>query len=288
MELGAGDLAAFDGRARQIDYAGVPGLHFLGDYRRDLPVSLTRMMENAFDWEHLPFVHPSSFADIALVEQGSWGWRCMVALPAGAGDQAVELLVDKQKHYWATTVVRGFGEGIQIHTQAADNPGGTGIAIEVRFYLPQSPESEEQGLMILAALRMQYAKLYDEDEALMAARQKALDAKGDKTASLLEPGRDLGFANMMDREAPNLVQSENGDVVVRWHDGGWIAHQAKCPHMLGPLDYGEAEGGSLVCPWHGYRFSLRDGREAEARCPSLKLAKLAQDDDGRLLVARAD
>lgn len=288
MELGAGDLTAFDGRARQIDYAGVPGLHFLGDYRRNLPVSLTRMMENAYDWEHLPFVHPSSFADIALVEQGSWGWRCMVALPADAGDQAVELLVDKQKHYWATTVVRGFGEGIQIHTQAAANPGRTGIAIEVRFYLPQPPESEEHSLMILAALRMQYAKLYDEDEALMAARQKALDAKGDKTASLLEPGRDLGFANAMDREAPNLVQSENGDVVVRWHDGGWIAHQAKCPHMLGPLDDAKAEGGSLVCPWHGYRFSLRDGREAEARCPSLKLAKLAQDEDGRLMVARAD
>jgi len=284
VELGAGDLTAFQGRARQIDYAGVPRLHFLGDYRRDLPVSLTRVMENAYDWEHLPFVHPSSFADIALVEQGAWGWRCMVALPGGAGEQAVELLVDKQKHYWATTVVRGFGEGVQIHTQAAANPGRAGIAIEVRFYLPHPPESEQQGLMILAALRMQYAKLYDEDEALMAARQNALDMHRGKTTSLLEPGRDLGLANTMDRKAPNLVKSENGDVVVRWHDGGWIAHQAKCPHMLGPLDYGEVDGGSLVCPWHGYRFSLRDGREAEARCSSLNLARLAQDDDGRLLV----
>ena len=39
-------------------------LPHVGTYRRVLPVSLVRMYENTLDWEHLPFVHDSSFSSI--------------------------------------------------------------------------------------------------------------------------------------------------------------------------------------------------------------------------------
>lgn len=33
-----------------------------------------------------------------------------------------------------------------------------------------------------------------------------------------------------------------------------------CPHQGGPLAEGEKEGCVITCPWHGWRFDLRDGR----------------------------
>jgi nitrite reductase (NADH) small subunit len=35
-----------------------------------------------------------------------------------------------------------------------------------------------------------------------------------------------------------------------------------CPHRHGPLGQGWVEGGSIVCPWHSWTFSLKTG-EAE-------------------------
>lgn len=32
-----------------------------------------------------------------------------------------------------------------------------------------------------------------------------------------------------------------------------------CPHMGGPLEAGTSDGETIVCPWHGYRFSLITG-----------------------------
>jgi nitrite reductase/ring-hydroxylating ferredoxin subunit len=33
-----------------------------------------------------------------------------------------------------------------------------------------------------------------------------------------------------------------------------------CPHQGGPLAEGERRDGVVTCPWHGWRFDLRDGR----------------------------
>lgn len=32
-----------------------------------------------------------------------------------------------------------------------------------------------------------------------------------------------------------------------------------CPHRHGPLGQGFVEGGSIVCPWHSWTFSLKTG-----------------------------
>ena len=87
IEITAADRAGFAGRPSEIDCSVTARLHFLGSYVRRIPSNLTRMMENAHDWEHLPFVHPSSFAAIAEVQSGGWGWRCKTALQDGAAEQ---------------------------------------------------------------------------------------------------------------------------------------------------------------------------------------------------------
>ena len=39
-------------------------------YRRTLPVSIARVWENVYDWEHLPWLHSESFTVIELEESG--------------------------------------------------------------------------------------------------------------------------------------------------------------------------------------------------------------------------
>ncbi|MDN3646295.1 Rieske 2Fe-2S domain-containing protein [Pontixanthobacter aestiaquae] len=246
------------------------------------------MMENAYDWEHLPFVHPSSFAHIELIDEGEWGWRCKTTLPpaAGGGEQVVELLVDRPNHYWATTVMEGTGEGVQIHTQAtqksADDPRA--IEVDVRFYLPQAPETEEQASMILGYLQAQYKMLYDEDEALMSARQDALDKRKEARKAAPETA-DLGPETELDRGMSHPVELSSGRFVVRHHKGEWITHAAMCPHMLGPLgDADISKDGTITCPWHAYRFDLADGAEQEGRCGALPSPPVIRLVDGHLFI----
>ena len=71
IEVTAADRAGFAARPTAVDHTATDRLHYLGNYLRRIPSNLARMIENAHDWEHLPFVHPSSFAAIASVETGS-------------------------------------------------------------------------------------------------------------------------------------------------------------------------------------------------------------------------
>src|SRR5262249_12680862 len=52
-----------------------------------------------------------------------------------------------------------------------------------------------------------------------------------------------------------------GRIVALFHVGGVIsAIDGICPHQGGPLAEGTIEGTTITCPWHGWRFDLRDGR----------------------------
>ena len=66
---------------------------------------------------------------------------------------------------------------------------------------------------------------------------------------------------------PDLVDGERvvldvGDrrVVIINAGGEYQAFDAECPHRRGPLAEGIIRDGAIVCPWHWYAFSLRDGR----------------------------
>jgi nitrite reductase/ring-hydroxylating ferredoxin subunit len=43
-------------------------------------------------------------------------------------------------------------------------------------------------------------------------------------------------------------------------EGTFRAVGASCPHAGGPLAEGDVRGEILTCPYHGWRFDLRDGR----------------------------
>lgn len=41
--------------------------------------------------------------------------------------------------------------------------------------------------------------------------------------------------------------------------GEYRAIDDLCPHMGASLGAGYVDGGTVLCPWHGWRFSLQDG-----------------------------
>ncbi len=275
-------------RTNKINYDRISALHYLGNYVRRLPTNMARMMENAYDWEHLPYVHPSSFASIDLVDSGAWGWRARIGVPGGLEPtyQMLDLLVDTDRNYWVSTVFNGPGEGIEIHTQATTLSEDE-IEVDVRFYLPDAPADDASASAILGYMQNQYATLYDEDIALMQGRQSALedrarwrDGRGEKGEILVAELGDL------DPSSPISVETDTGRYCVRRWQDKWIVHSAVCPHQLGPLQDSEVDAtGLITCPWHGYKFDIVSGNSQDGACSPLAKAPDLIERDGKLFLA---
>lgn len=61
-------------------------------------------------------------------------------------------------------------------------------------------------------------------------------------------------------DAPTRAELDGLGVVLVRHQSRVYALAETCAHLGGPLAEGTVEGESIICPWHGSRFSLRDGR----------------------------
>ena len=53
-------------------------------------------------------------------------------------------------------------------------------------------------------------------------------------------------------------------------DGAFHAIDNACPHRGGPLGDGDMEGPLVLCPWHGWRWDVTTG--ANANNPAVKVA----------------
>jgi nitrite reductase/ring-hydroxylating ferredoxin subunit len=61
-------------------------------------------------------------------------------------------------------------------------------------------------------------------------------------------------------EGQAKVVEVKGRSIAVYNAGGTIhAIDSVCAHRGGPLAEGRFDGESVVCPWHGFRFALRDG-----------------------------
>ena len=56
------------------------------------------------------------------------------------------------------------------------------------------------------------------------------------------------------------VQVGGEDVVVVSISGKIYAMTATCTHRGGPLDEGELDGTTIICPWHGGQFNVTTGK----------------------------
>jgi nitrite reductase/ring-hydroxylating ferredoxin subunit len=250
-----------------------PSLCAVAVYRRAIGASLERVWENVLDWEHLPWLHASTFAEIECESSGDWGWRARVGHPGGAGSYPIELQVDRSRSRYVTRVLGESSVASEIWTRlSARAERITDIEVEFRL-APGSgsdPDSLGQGYIAL------YTRLWDEDEAMMQHRQRELDRSAEPLRGPLE--RVLGTREDVLSRVPYSVELAGQVFRVARVDGELIAYSTRCPHQLGPLVDDPTPDGKLVCPWHGYAFDLRSGRSCDGRGLRMpRSAKLIHD-----------
>lgn len=68
------------------------------------------------------------------------------------------------------------------------------------------------------------------------------------------------------------------------HESGFKVFDNLCPHNGHSLLEGDVNYlGEVVCPLHGYRFSLKNGKEGESRCADLTIHQIDITNSGVLL-----
>lgn len=250
--------------ATAFNPSGLP-MRLAATYSRDIAASPARIWENVRDWEHLPWLHAGSFAECRLEDEGDWGWRARTrGQGAGASETIVEVAVDLPNWRYVSRTLEGPLPGVEIWTRLTPiAPRKT--RVDVEFHLPHLGEAQaEKAGRTLVAL---YTTLWDEDEAMMVARQETLDApradpKGESVS--------LGSVDALRASLPRLVETGGGPVRIVERGGRLIAYRCRCPHLMAPLGDVEPDtGGILVCPWHGYRFDIETGCSADGRGLSL-------------------
>ena len=247
--------------------AASPTLSSVATYRRVVNASTERVWENVHDWEHLPWLHGESFFAIEPLDSGDWGWRARIGIQPEAASQWIELelVIEPDEPRYVSRTLSGPGAGSEIWTTVAGLDAGR-TAIEVEFRLPDvAPESAPA---LGAAYTRLYTRLWDEDEAMMSRRAELLERpKPERSRESLA----LGHVDELRARLPLVVEHAGRRWRIVLDRGELLAHATVCPHFLGPLGDAPVEDGCVRCPWHGYRFDLRSGRnpdEPRMRLPS--------------------
>jgi nitrite reductase/ring-hydroxylating ferredoxin subunit len=238
------------------------GLSLAATYIREVRAGIERIWENVLDWEHLPALHEIYFNHVALIDIGSWGWRVELTKRPGTTDRRMllELQIDRAKARYRVRILAGDGMGTEIWT-LLEPLGPQRTAIEVRFYLPE--HRPERLAELGEKYRSSYARLWDQDEAMMVRREAVLARSRTRSRG---SGASLRLGSLSELRLPLLVELDGAPFRILELEGGeLVAHSTICPHWLGPLDETAPENGVLRCPWHGYRFDLRTGMSADGR-----------------------
>jgi len=56
------------------------------------------------------------------------------------------------------------------------------------------------------------------------------------------------------------VEVDEQELAIANVDGEFFATQQHCLHLNGPLGEGRLEGKTLSCPWHGWQYDVRTGK----------------------------
>ena len=217
-------------------------LTLMASYDRVIKANITRVWENVLDWEHLPYLHSTSFNHIMLDEAGDWGWRTWSNPERNAH---IELCVDEAKY-----VARTYNKGQQAsETWTYLTPEGeqTGIHVEFHGTAIKADSVDRLGKLYLGL----YEQLWDEDEAMMMTRQQRLTESRKRDTRL-----NLGNREQLLSQLPLTIQLKNSEFRLLDIDSRLVCHSTICPHRLGPLTLGNSV---VSCPWHGYRFDIETG-----------------------------
>jgi nitrite reductase/ring-hydroxylating ferredoxin subunit len=185
--------------------------------------------------------------------------------PAEPGARALHALADLEPLMIELRRIRRGKAGRSHDLDAHWDPAWTAIEAELKT-LAERPAAEHLGTVV----------------AWLAARY-ALPGWWNRVWGDREAEVDIGPANDFPLDVPRRVEGPDGPLLVVRRSDGWRASSAECPHRGGDLAAGELEGEHVICPVHGWAFSLLDGTSpADPRC-RLPLYD-AREAGGRVLV----
>ena len=232
-------------------------------YERVIAAPIDRVWENVLDWEHLPWLHKTSFDYVELDDGGEWGWRTW-SNPEHTGH--VELTRADEKSYVARTY-NGDAQISEIWTTVT--AAGENTKIDIEFHFPDvKPESVDK---LHDAILTLYTRLWDEDEAMMVERHRRLQEQR-ATENEINLGDESVIRQKLERGETVVFQLARREYQIRDISGELIAHSAICPHLLGPLTGDMTDTGNLICPWHGYQFEITSGTCVSPQAASCKLS----------------
>ena len=181
--------------------------------------------------------------------------------PVGkAGPQVLELVADREAGCYVVATTEGPGAGSQVSTRLVALSSHR-TSVEVEFCVPE--QRPERLAAIGARYAEIYARLWDEDELMMVAREAALARRAQPPVPLVQLA--LGSVEALRTRLPLTVTFGAERFRLVELDGGIVVHGAVCPHWLAPLDDAPIVDGVIRCPWHGYRFDARTGCSVEGR-----------------------
>ena len=85
-----------------------------------------------------------------------------------------------------------------------------------------------------------------------------------------------------------IVQVDERLIGVFHVEGRFYALDDICTHDDGPLAEGELDGHEIICPRHGARFSIRDGRELTMPATRPTKAHEVKVENGEVFVKLSD
>ncbi len=252
-------------------------LHLAGTYVREVQASLARIRENVLDWEHLSVLHGGSFAACELVDSDADGWRIRLTGQGRAAPQIQKLYLADDTSAYRVVTESGPGTGSEIRVAVtARAPHLSHVVVEYHV-----PETDPHKLAAIGkAFVAIYETLWDEDEAMMRAREAALaPRKKAATPALLFLGEEADVRQQL----PLAFDFGPGRFRLVDIAGTLAAHSATCPHWLGPLIGAPDAAGVVTCPWHGYRFDVATGCSADGRDLRLAPAPSIRIERGRVV-----
>jgi nitrite reductase/ring-hydroxylating ferredoxin subunit len=260
-------------------------LNLAGVYRRHVHASMARIWENVLDWEHLPWLHGSTFHKADLIDSGDWGWRIRLINQPGdpARAQILHLRIDRPGRRYVVSTLEGPGQGSEIRVQLtphAEHETGVEVSFMVHEARPERLKAIGESYIDV------YTLLWDEDEEMMRARECALRASRPAERNAAAEPICLGTDDSVRARLPMAVDFAGTHWRIIDLDGALTVHAALCPHWLGPLDHAEVKDGCVTCPWHGYRFDIRTGKSADGRALQLANPPAIQLRDGEVWLTR--
>ena len=80
---------------------------------------------------------------------------------------------------------------------------------------------------------------------------------------------------------PQLLIVRGQSICLVMREGSLYAMENKCSHNGESLSKGLVNFlGEVVCPWHGYRFHLKTGRESAERSRDLQTYPIKENEEG--------